>query len=83
MSQPIKPHHIGKRLLLTDGYTYIERDEVIVVELSPSGDNVKLRRPHGGEMWQRNDEWESRVLEELPDVALAPKEGKLWVNPSP
>lgn len=63
----IKKEHIGKRLLITDGYTHVDRDEVLVVELSPSGKDVKLKSvDRGNSWWQDNDTWTTVVLEVLP-----------------
>jgi len=67
MSKQITKSHIGKRLLLTDGYTRVEREEVIPIEISPSGEQVKLRSvDRGNTWWQDNDEWTTVILEELP-----------------
>lgn len=57
--------HVGKRLLLTDRFTYIPRTEVEVVELSPSGQNVKLKNPVVGTTYWTPVE-DHRIVEELP-----------------
>lgn len=55
---------VGKRLLLTDRITEIGRLEVEVLELSPSGENVKLRNLCvGSTFWQRTQD--DVVVEEL------------------
>ena len=61
MTHQIKPHHIGQRLLLTDGYTHMDRKEVVVLELSPSGDDVKVRYASGSTGWIDNDEWSAVI----------------------
>jgi hypothetical protein len=61
----INKTHIGKRVLLTDGYTGVSLKEAIVLELAPSGDYVKLRHQSGTETWCKNNGWEYSVLEVL------------------
>ena len=66
-AQIITKEHVGKRLLLTDGYTGRERTEVTVLELSPSLENVKVRYENSGSTaWRKNDIWDCHVLEVLP-----------------
>lgn len=57
---------VGQRWITTDGYTSSSRDEVVVVEVSPSGKNVKLKFTSGYEGWEENDGWSHRKLEKLP-----------------
>ena len=66
MSNKVTPEHIGRRILFTDGLTGSDRVEATVLELSPSGENVKLRHASGVETWEENDGWDCRVLEVLP-----------------
>jgi len=66
MNDTFTKDDIGKRFLTTDGYTYTAREEVVVVEISPSNLRVKLRYSNGVEWWAANDGWSHRKLEELP-----------------
>ena len=64
-TRPITADDIGKRLLLTDRLTQVGRTEVEVLEMSPSGENVKLHNLEAGtRYWQETDE--DVVLEVLP-----------------
>lgn len=67
--QPINRGHIGCRLLVTDGWTGIERTEIVVLELTPSGRYVKIK---SGDQtyWEDNDGWEIRILELMERPAL-------------
>lgn len=45
MSDTIKPVDVGTRLLLTTRYGGVSRTEVVVQEISPCGQFVKLENP--------------------------------------
>ena len=69
MKEYITRSHIGKRLLLTDRHTRIDRTEVEVLELSPSGKNVKLHNINAGTTyWQEADE--DVIVEVLQSVVV-------------
>ena len=51
----IEPEHIGKRLLLTNPYTGILKNEVKLLEISPSGLRAKFENKHT-KFWQDLDE---------------------------
>lgn len=62
----VKACHVGKHLLINDGSTDSDRNEVVVVELSPSGEYVKLRSAASdASFWEMNDEWKIKILEVL------------------
>ena len=64
MKDIITHKHIGTRLLIGSRFTNIGRDEVEVLEISPSRENVKLRNCiAGNEYWSPVDE--HRVIEVL------------------
>lgn len=61
----ITQKHIGKRLLLTDKYTGIPKNEVTLLEISPSRLRGKFENEHC-KYWQDLDEVE--LLEVLADA---------------
>lgn len=61
MSDTIKPVDVGTRLLLTTRYGGIARTEVIVREISPCGQYVKLENPDAGTVYW-SDVADHRIL---------------------
>jgi len=61
VSDTIKPVDVGTRLLVTTRYGGISRTEVIVREISPCGQYVKLENPDAGTVYW-SDVTEYRIL---------------------
>jgi hypothetical protein len=56
---------VGSRLLVREAISSDRYpDEVTLLEVSPSGDYIRLRYPNGNESWRRADWW--RIVELLP-----------------
>lgn len=70
MDNKITASHVGKRLLVTDRYTGIPRDEIEVLEVSPSGQHVKLKNLAARTtFWREADQY--RIAEVLADNRMA------------
>jgi hypothetical protein len=70
MLEKITSAHLNKRLLICPQITRIGLTEVLVLEISPSGKNVKIHNLiTDTKYWQSVEEWV--IVDLLPDTLLA------------
>lgn len=68
MTTKITHEHLGKRLLVTDPYWERDRNEIKILEVSPSGDHLKIQHRAGLVRWCRVVEY--KIIEVLSDAPI-------------